>query len=230
MSVYRGPKIVTDGLVLCLDAADKNSYSGTGTTWYDLGKNNYNGTLVNGPTFSSNNMGAIVFDGTDDRGSFTTPVNSTDNQTYEVWTNAVSGALASSGYAYILHNNSLNSSIGNSFLTIGLKPTNIYFGAFNGALSTMTTNITATNSIVRQLVLKWDGSNQYLYADGQLQDSEALSAPIQNFNTITSFGDYYNSTFRMILGNIYTIRIYNRSLSSSEILQNYNATKGRFGK
>lgn len=63
MAVSRGPSIVRDGLKLCLDAADKNSYPGTGATWYDLSGNNNNGTLVNSPTFDSNNGGSILFDG-----------------------------------------------------------------------------------------------------------------------------------------------------------------------
>jgi hypothetical protein len=63
---YASGKIVTSGLVLALDAADKNSYPGSGTTWTDLSGNGNNGTLVNGPTFSSANGGSIVFDGVDD--------------------------------------------------------------------------------------------------------------------------------------------------------------------
>jgi len=65
MSYSNGPTIVTDGLVLALDAADKNSYPGSGTTWNDLAGSN-NGTLTNGPTFDSGNGGSIVFDGVDD--------------------------------------------------------------------------------------------------------------------------------------------------------------------
>ena len=60
-----GPDIVTRGLVLALDAADKRSYPGSGTTWFDL-VNSYNGTLTNGLTFDSGNGGSIEFDGTDD--------------------------------------------------------------------------------------------------------------------------------------------------------------------
>jgi len=63
MSIKDGPKIVTDGLILALDAGNRFSYPGSGTTWSDLSGNGYNGTLINGPTFSN---GAIVFDGTDD--------------------------------------------------------------------------------------------------------------------------------------------------------------------
>ena len=78
MAISRGPKIVTNGLVLALDAADKNSYVGSGTTWKDLSGNSFNGTLTNGPTFSNTNGGAIVFDGTNDY------VNVLDNSTLDI--------------------------------------------------------------------------------------------------------------------------------------------------
>ena len=66
MAFIHSPKLVTNGLVLCLDAANKLSYPGSGTTWYDLSGNANNGTLTNGPTFNSANSGSIVFDYIDD--------------------------------------------------------------------------------------------------------------------------------------------------------------------
>ena len=66
MSLNHSPKIVTNGLVLCLDAADKKSYPGTGTTWFDRSGNGNNGILVNSPTFNSGNGGSIVFVGHND--------------------------------------------------------------------------------------------------------------------------------------------------------------------
>ena len=64
MSYHNNPRIVTDGLALCLDANAKRSYSGTGNTWYDLSGNGYNGTLTNSPTYNSS--GYFDLDGTDD--------------------------------------------------------------------------------------------------------------------------------------------------------------------
>ena len=71
MGTGYNPRIITDGLVLCLDAANTRSYPGTGATWTDL-KGSNNGTLTNGPTFSNDNGGGIVFDGTDDDVDFST--------------------------------------------------------------------------------------------------------------------------------------------------------------
>ena len=66
MAFNYSPKISTDGLVLCLDAANTKSYPGSGTVWSDLSRGGNNGTLTNGPTFNSGNGGSIVFDGVND--------------------------------------------------------------------------------------------------------------------------------------------------------------------
>ena len=65
MSFNNGPTVVTNGLVLALDAGDRNSYVSGSTTWFDLTGVN-NGTLTNGPTFNTGSGGSIVFDGVDD--------------------------------------------------------------------------------------------------------------------------------------------------------------------
>ena len=78
---YAFGQIVTNGLVLALDAADRNSYPDSGTTWTDLSGNGSNGTLINGPTFSSVNGGSIVFDGLNDYVNISTPVNLTNPST-----------------------------------------------------------------------------------------------------------------------------------------------------
>ena len=72
MSLSHSPKIVTNGLVLCLDAADQKSYPGTGTTWFDRSGNGNNGTLIGGVGYNSTNAGIIVFDGINDNVSFST--------------------------------------------------------------------------------------------------------------------------------------------------------------
>jgi len=228
MGITYNPRIITDGLVLALDAGNTKSYPGSGTTWTDLIGSN-NGTLVNGPTYSSADGGSIVFDGTNDRGNFTTPITSTSNQTYEIWTNAISSPSATQNYGYLIHNNSGDTSTGNSYMNIGIRPTQQYFAAFDGAHFTMELGVTAITSNILQIVLTWDGSTQKAYANSVLKNSQALTGTPQNFDTTTGFGDYKSSTYRMIQGNIYSIKVYNKALTASEIQQNYNALKGRFG-
>ena len=87
MAGSAGPDLVQNGLVLALDAADKNSYPGTGTNWYDLISNANTGTLTNGPTFSNLNGGCIVFDGTDDYVNipYNVNLNPATNVSVSVW-------------------------------------------------------------------------------------------------------------------------------------------------
>ena len=66
MSLGHGATIVRDGLVLYLDAANEKSYPGSGTTWYDLSGNGNDVTLINNPTYSTNNNGSFIFDGVDE--------------------------------------------------------------------------------------------------------------------------------------------------------------------
>ena len=81
MAVGYNPKIVTDNLILALDAANIKSYPGSGTTWTDLSGKGNNGTLVNGPTFNSGNSGSIEFDGTNDSISLGPQINSDITET-----------------------------------------------------------------------------------------------------------------------------------------------------
>ena len=89
MAVAGGPNIVEDGLVLALDAANKKSYPGSGTVWSDLSGNSNDGTLTNGPTFSSNNSGIFSFDGANDIvvGPATVNSLSSTTMTISIWTN-----------------------------------------------------------------------------------------------------------------------------------------------
>lgn len=64
--IVKPAPIITNGLVLQLDAADLNSYSGTGTTWTDISGSSNNATLINGPVFNSSNGGHFIFDGVND--------------------------------------------------------------------------------------------------------------------------------------------------------------------
>ena len=84
MGIAYNPRVVTDGLVLCLDAGNVKSYPGSGTTWTDLSGKGNTGTLTNGPTYSSANGGSIVFDGVDDRVSGTS-FNTGQNFTINAW-------------------------------------------------------------------------------------------------------------------------------------------------
>ena len=225
MACNAGPDIIEDGLVFCVDAANINSYPKSGATWTDLAGSN-NGTLINGPTFDSANGGSIVFDGTDEKATFTFDV--TSIKTYEIWTNAVAASNALGGHAYLLHNNGFDTSTGNSYVTIGIQPTQKYYAALRGNWSNMNTGVTASNSNTVQIVLSWNGTYQKVYINSEFKTQSHMTVNTQTPHATTSIAGYRDSDFRNMQGGVHSIKAYNRALTADEIRQNYQATVGRF--
>jgi hypothetical protein len=227
MAIFKNsPPIVTDGLVLYLDAANTKSYPTTGTTWNDLvGLNN--GTLTNGPTFSSDNGGSIVFDGTNDYvGSFsnyntyfnfTTAGQFTINCFFKVTTN-------SNFKAMVVSSNAAASGVWNYGLWV--SNTNTLFTGYDNV--SKYGNTTLVSNQIYQGTLTYSGSVHTLYLngvnDGTFTNTGILNGISQEL-AIGRKGGYSSDYFP---GSIYTTQIYNRALSASEVLQNYNATKQRF--
>ena len=216
--------MIQDGLVLALDAADRNSYPGSGTAWTDMSGNNNNGTLVNGPTFSTSNNGALVLDGTNDSLSY--PTITFTNQPYSL---ELFGKITST-----IDTNNRRSIFGNVnyasefsatqtyFTNITCDSTPSYFNfAFTSAGSLVVNSIfhwifTVNSSKTVQIFL----NSRSATADTQLTGFTTISS------TFTRFGIW--TTIRPYIGDVYSIRIYNQALSASQVLQNYNAQKSRF--
>jgi hypothetical protein len=215
MSVAGGPNLIKNGLVLELDAGNIKSYPTTGTTWYDKSGNAYNGTLINGPTFNTGSLGSIVFDGTNDGVSFsnlgnfgTNPVSyewvvkSTPNGNFQnLFTNG-SDALA---HIYIINNGNIR-----------------YYseGAYD------TSGLSINTNIFKFITITKSGTSALIYINGIQQATLTISETTGNFNTpyVGINGSQYP-----LNGSIASFKLYNKTLSASEVLQNYNATKGRFG-
>ena len=226
--------IVTNGLVLNLDAGFIPSYPKNGTTIYDVSIDTNNGTLINSPSYGSANGGGLDFDGTDDRGTFPTPTPSNATSlTYSVWFKGQSSTSAVSGFGYIIHNNGPSTSTGNSYLTFGVHgSTGKYYAAMNGQYNSMQTSISQNSSNYYMMSLTWDGTTQKVYVNGSLENSKALSDGFTYqyaWNSTFGLCDQRGGTYRPFDGYIYIINAYNRALSQDEILQNYNAQKSRFG-
>ena len=229
MACVSGPEIVNNGLVLYLDAANPRSYPGTGTVWNDMSGSGNNATLVNGVGYSTANNGGMVLDGTNDRGTFTTPITANSQQTYEVWVKALPAAGAAEGFGYILQNSSAQQ-LQNTYMGIGYTGTEKeIFAVFGTDWSNMRTGVIGDANTVRQIVVTWNGTTQIAYVDGVQKVSQPRTTAPSNFSTTTSFGDTKNATYRPIIGNVYNIKVYNKSLSATEIEQNFNAHRGRFG-
>jgi len=226
--------IVTDGLVLNLDAGYAPSYPTSGTTWYDLSGNGNNGTLINGPTFSGD---SLVFDGTDDRLNLSSTVSfSNTDMTSSYWFklpgpinllnrrvlfNGPLGWFEFSSQSTILFRMRIDGSIGHKNLgfspgitldqvhNIVLTKTNNDFRVYNNG------SIAATYTAPYLVYHPSVGSDSY-----PLDSTTSLEFNYSQFSGVVG---------RRFNGNLYNASIYNRALTPQEVLQNYNAQKSRFG-
>ena len=224
MALVHGNKpIVTDGLVLCLDAGNPKSYPGSGNTWTDLSGRGNTGTL-NGAGYNPANGGSIVFDGTDDYVSntmgqpLTSPFADLTNKflVFDFWVNSnTSTPIGLYDTAPNLTNPLRNNPVG--FVEWWNEDPKVSLG-----LSALTwTNITIEYSFTTNRIIKY-------YRNGNLiSTTTGGTGPYVNWTTL-NFGTVNQGQF-WYSGKISIIKIYNRALTATEIAQNYNALKGRYG-
>lgn len=229
--MYTGPQIVTSDLVFYLDAGNTKSYPGTGTTWYNRASSDgvfYNANAINSPTFSSLNNGTIVFDGVNSYYQSTATTNSVGmiggNFTVNVWyyTDAgyTSSVIGQSGCMFASDTEPLS---GGSYQML-FRSSNLYVSFYANDQSiphipsqwfmfTHTYNFTTKISKV--------------YRNGVLLNTITRTIDLTTTGFIKIgrgiFGaNYFN-------GRIPIVQIYKRDISDAEVLQNFNATRSRFG-
>lgn len=243
--MYTGPKIVTDGLVMHLDAANPKSYPGTGTTWGDLSGKGNGGTLINSPTFNSGNNGSIVIDGVDDylNTNFLTKNHFSENQSWTIssWHNVISSTTSGNTRGGISANQKykLEPDPGGFGLNIisekyCINLTHEIPGGQKSGYEGLI-RISINYNTVEYITATYDDSTKSvkIYRNGLLANSNTNSSykwsPATGngrFNRLgTSTQGGWGYYFPM---KIYSSSIHNRSLSPQEIQQNYNATKQRF--
>ena len=224
MSIGYGPRVVTDGLVLALDAADTNSYSGSGTTWSDLSGNGYNGTLTNEPTYSSDNGGYFSFDGTNDY--VTTNLTRDNNDfTYAAWFQYASGT----GERDIIDTFEATSSEWTRLNVLNGKHA---FHIDNNSSKTILQGSDVQTNVWYYQAGTYDSSNgaMKLYVNGELNASTTHSqtGTISGLSNLR-IGAIATAQNELFNGKIARVTTYSRTLSASEIQQNFNALRGRFG-
>lgn len=233
MSIGYNPKIVTDGLVLCLDAANKKSYPGSGTTWNDLSGNGNNGTTINGVGYSSANSGSMLFDGVDDRVDIS-PTNFNLAQfSIECW---IKSNDISTDYLRIIHKADTTSATKgfviahssiNGKIVFGYQPTYT-----TGEILKRSTTIINTGVFYHIAMTCDSASALRIYFNGIEDPGETSTSPdiswSSNPGNLFSIGSRAGGT-QHLSGEISKVSVYNRALSTQEIQQNFNACRGRFG-
>ena len=221
MGIRRGSistPIIADGLVFNMDAANRASYPKTGTTWFDTIGNN-NGTLTNGPTFSSDDGGYLVFDGDDEYINLDSTI--TNNiYTLDFWYK-MAGNDGTYGYFASSGGNGLAISEGGTLW--GLSYGQFYY--YTGSANLLSNIPSTTNWNHICVIINTISNNLKLYGNSiELTDTTVTSMS----TSITDIGRYVASFHNLLYGNLASYRIYNRALSANEVLHNYNALKGRF--
>ena len=235
MGAFGGPDIVTDGLIFGIDAGSTRSYPGSGTNWTDI-VGNSNCTLVNGPTFNSQNGGSIVLDGSDEyvlRSTTPTELQGDPSFTISMWVKRLSNEVTNTGI-WGFGGNSTNGGINSWWYS---NANEITIDTWSRATFTsgqtyplnewvfVTWQKTA-GAMTRANCIIWKNTTSYTGTDLTVLRAESTAPNINNTGiTLGKINSNYGAPVNFGYAN--TI-IYNRVLTAAEVLQNYNAQKNRF--
>jgi hypothetical protein len=236
-SIKRGGGIVTDGLVMHLDAGNAASYPGSGTTWTDLSGNGKNATLVNGVSYSSDNGGVLTLDGVDDYMSLDSTLSVATNAPFSIELCFYITSFANT-YPNLIQLKT-NTSYSYQISFTSFAPPNGYSGVIFGATSgdswkRINTLEQLIENTWNHIVLTYSGSgsdniNSYNFYRNNINyvslgnaNDFGATGQFNHIGTIDANRFFFN-------GKLPIARIYNRALSAAEVEQNFNVTKGRYG-
>lgn len=234
MAFQYSPKIVTDGLVLYLDAANTKSFVSGSTLWNDLTVNSNVGLLTNGPVYSGTSGGGIVFDGTNDLVYLPFVLNTSTNFTIEVvakCNNMISTPSPQNRQTIW----SFTSGTSQGYQLLDLEIWNDGVTSFNGDNNLYTTSLGINFSPVGSnnvniYTLSKSGTSQSWYINGAFKSSVTqIYTGLSQYFKLGSRGSGAGGVSQPWNGAFYSTKIYNRALTVAEVLQNYNSLKSRFG-
>jgi hypothetical protein len=224
MAFFRGPNVVTNGLVLALDAANPKSYVSGSTTWNDLSGNNNNGTIFGSPSYDSSNGGGLYLN------SAVSNAGINCGELNNLPQNAISFVIWFKQYGggFLFNRSGTSSSFGLNLQ----NNTSTRFQMYSASVTPSPINLiagTIENNKYYQVCSTYNGTTANTYINGSLVGTQNSSLPSVNFSGSFQIGyrsDGANTNYSSC--SIYNVQIYNKSLSSQEVLQNYNALKSRF--
>ena len=228
MGTFYNPKIITDGLVLHLDAGNKKSYPGSGSNWYDLSSYKNHGSFVGTLSYSNTLGGTISFGGS---GHVSVNHHASLELTTDLTLEIVFNKTGFTGdWVRLIGKGGTNINAGDR--TYGFWHNNSsqtlyqrYAGSYSNSLNLYGSNISNNNWY--HIMVVTSGSNSYIYFNGRLVSSAAKTATYASTTLPLTIG-YQGSFHYRHIGNISIAKVYNRGLTATEVLQNYGAIKGRF--
>lgn len=227
MSVSHSPQIVRNGLILHLDAANSRSYPGTGITWTDLTVNTNNGTLINTPTYNSSNNGYFTFDGSSNYINIPTSSNITfsSGSSYSLSAWFYISSLPGTWTGIITKSRDLTPWYG-----LWISSGNQYDWATpgNGGIINLLGSVAKTGWHNLCGVYNTSSNLSTLYVDGISNTSTSITSYAAAGSGDLAIG-WAKGTGEYLNGSVSNVCMYNRALSDTEVLKNYNALKGRYG-
>lgn len=225
MAIVYNSSIVTNGLVLCVDAGNPRSYPGTGTAWNDATSSGYNFTLTNGPAYSSSNLGFFTFDAVNDiaTAGYNTALD-TQTPSVEVWVKT--NSLNQNGFWFEKGAVNTQYSLFQEGLAIQWRMN------IGGVTNLSTASSYISTSAWAQVVGTYTSGTRVLYVNGVAVNSDSQTGTIATNSSGMSIGAYggnSGSNAYWYNGALSICRVYNKALSATEVLQNFNATRGRYG-
>jgi hypothetical protein len=241
MAVFSGPEIANNGLVLHLDAANSRSYPGTGTTMIDISGNNKNATLINGVSFTNTNKGGLVFDKINDyvsiQNSYATLSLPTGSASRTIITCfKTSSAFSGLPYEHIVHYGSqtVDAAYG---IALFLLSGQYYISNHTWSGTSYMSSYPAITNSLYWVAVTYDNSaspKNSFFVNGTFGTVAFGQGKVSDYTINTGSGFELNLSTRIgpaeyFGGEIYLTQVYNRALSSTEIRQNFEATRGRYG-
>jgi hypothetical protein len=222
MGKHFSPRIVTEGMVLCLDAGNRESYPGSGASWTDLSGNGNSATLNNSPSYSSNNLGYLTFNGSTQYTAGTTT--SASSWSISIWYNA---SNISSQLAYYPFG--VGGAAGLGFGGTNDANSNGRWYFFDGTNAATVANGLSVAPVVintwYHLTVTKTGTTYNTYTNGSFSTTaSAANLSISSYNIGRRVDGFW-----YVEGSVGGASIYNRVLTAAEVSQNFNATRGRYG-
>lgn len=237
MGLHHSPSIVTDGLILCLDAGNPRSYNASsGNNWIDLSGNGFSGFLTANTTYDSANLGSIVFDGTTDSrfevANTNYPTTWTSPITIDTWIRISSDHVWDTVYrSPIVIRGSYQ---GHIAIARAASNNLLIFSVRGTTINLLTGGASIVRDVWHHVVGIWNGRMASIGINGKIISTSSISTvdgtPSSAIWTVGGNNGLSSASSTTGLnGNVSSVKIYNRALSSAEIQQNFNATRSRYG-